>query len=64
MRIQIIGTGRMGAWLTEELCLEHEVCVYDADVSRMKYFIKVRRILQLSEARDFEPEPGEPKPEG
>jgi prephenate dehydrogenase len=56
MRVLILGTGRMGAWLTEELCLEHEVCVYDSDVSRMKYFIKVRRILELSEAADFDPE--------
>ena len=56
MRVLIIGTGRMGAWLTEELCLEHEVCVYDSDVSRMKYFIKVRRMLELSEAAEFDPE--------
>jgi prephenate dehydrogenase len=56
MRILIVGTGRMGAWLTEELCLDHEVCVYDSDPARMKYFIKVRRILDLSEAGDFDPE--------
>ena len=56
MRIQIIGTGRMGAWLTEELCLDHEVCVYDSDIARMKYFIKVRRILDLAEIEDFDPE--------
>ena len=56
MRIQIIGAGRMGAWLTEELCLDHEVCVYDADIARMKYFIKVRRMLELSEAADFDPQ--------
>jgi prephenate dehydrogenase len=56
MRILILGTGRMGAWLTEELCLDHEVCVYDADAARMKYFIKVRRMLEPSEARDFDPE--------
>jgi prephenate dehydrogenase len=56
MRILIIGTGRMGAWLTEELCLDHEVCVHDSDIARMKYFIKVRRILDLSEVEDFDPE--------
>jgi prephenate dehydrogenase len=56
MRILILGTGRMGAWLTEELCLDHEVCVHDSDITRMKYFIKVRRILELGEARDFDPE--------
>jgi prephenate dehydrogenase len=56
MRILILGTGRMGAWLTEELCLDHEVCVYDSDPVRMKYFIKVRRLLSLPEAGDFDPE--------
>jgi prephenate dehydrogenase len=56
MRILILGTGRMGAWLTEELCLDNEVCVYDSDPVRMKYFIKVRRMLALSEAKEFDPE--------
>jgi prephenate dehydrogenase len=51
-----MGTGRMGAWLTEELCLDHEVCVYDSDIARMKYFIKVRRMTELSEAKEFDPE--------
>ena len=56
MRVFIMGTGRMGAWLTEELCFEHEVCVHDSDPARMKYFIKVRRILDLAELRDFDPD--------
>ncbi len=56
MRILVIGTGRMGAWLTEELCFDHEVCVHDSDLARMKYFIKVRRIQSLEEAKDFDPE--------
>jgi prephenate dehydrogenase len=56
VRVLIVGTGSMGAWLTEELCLEHEVAVHDADVARMKYFIKVRRLLDLAEAEDFAPE--------
>ncbi|MBI5524810.1 MAG: prephenate dehydrogenase [Deltaproteobacteria bacterium] len=56
MRVFILGTGRMGAWLTEELCFEHEVCVHDVEPGRMKYFIKVRRILDLGEVKDFRPE--------
>jgi prephenate dehydrogenase len=56
MRIFILGTGRMGAWLTEELCMEHEVVVHDADPAKMKYFIKVGRILELSELEAFKPE--------
>jgi prephenate dehydrogenase len=56
VRVFIMGTGRMGAWLTEELCFEHEVCVHDSDPTRMKYFIKVRRALDLAEIRDFDPD--------
>jgi prephenate dehydrogenase len=46
----------MGAWLTEELCLDNEVVVHDSDPERMKYFIRVRRILDLSELDEFKPE--------
>jgi prephenate dehydrogenase len=56
MRIFILGAGRMGAWLTEELCWEHELMVHDADPRRMKYFIKVNRALELPEALAFKPE--------
>jgi prephenate dehydrogenase len=56
VRVFIMGTGRMGAWLTEELCFEHEVCVHDSDPTRMKYFIKVRRALDLAEIKDFDPD--------
>jgi prephenate dehydrogenase len=56
MRILIVGTGRMGAWLCEELCLDHEVAVYDSDPLKMKYFIKVARFLELVEAEAFDPE--------
>lgn len=56
MRVLILGTGRMGAWLTEELCLDHEVLVHDGDPRRMKYFIRVARAVELAEAADFRPE--------
>ncbi len=56
MRIFILGTGRMGAWLTEELCGEHELLVHDADPAKMKYFIRVSRALDISEVTDFRPE--------
>lgn len=56
MRIFILGTGRMGAWLTEELYLDHEVAVHDADPRRMKYFIQVKRIPDLDELEAFAPD--------
>jgi len=39
----------MGAWLTEELCWDHEVWVHDHDPLRMKYFMKVHRVMDLGE---------------
>lgn len=56
MKIVIMGAGRMGAWLTEELCWDHEVYVNDADPRKLKYFIKVHRILDLKELNSIEPE--------
>jgi len=56
MKIFILGTGRMGAWLSEELCWNHEVWVHDADPLKMKYFMKVNRILDLSELDAVKPE--------
>lgn len=56
MRIFIMGAGHMGAWLVEELCLEHEVAVYDVDRKKLKYFFNVKRFLELDEVRSFEPQ--------
>jgi prephenate dehydrogenase len=56
MRIFILGTGKMGAWLAEELCWNHEIWVHDSDLMKMKYFIKVNRILSLDELDAVKPE--------
>jgi prephenate dehydrogenase len=56
MRIFILGTGRMGAWLTEELRLSHELLVHDEDPARMKDLIRVARAVSLAEVADFRPE--------
>jgi len=56
MRILVLGAGHMGAWLVEELCLDHEVAVYDLDRRKLKYFFNVTRFLSPSEVEGFEPE--------
>jgi len=55
MKILILGAGHMGAWLVEELCLDHEVAVYDLDRRKLKYFFNVTRFLEPFEAKGFEP---------
>jgi len=56
MKILVLGAGHMGAWLVEELCLDHEVAVYDLDRRKLKYFFNVTRFLEPSEAEGFAPE--------
>jgi len=56
MKICILGAGKMGAWLTDALCLQHEVAVYDPDKNRLKYVFNTQRFTMLDEIREFEPE--------
>jgi prephenate dehydrogenase len=51
-----MGAGHMGAWLVEEFCLDHDVAVYDTDRRKLKYFFNVKRLLELAEVKEFEPE--------
>jgi prephenate dehydrogenase len=55
MKILVLGAGHMGAWLVEELCLDHEVAVYDLDRNRLKHFFHVSRFLDPSETEGFMP---------
>ncbi len=56
MRIFVLGAGRMGAWLAEALCLNHEVAVYDTDRRKLKNLSGVKRLLELSNVKAFQPE--------
>lgn len=56
MKICILGAGKMGTWLTDALCLQHEVAIYDPDKNRLKYVFNTQRLTQLEEIRQFGPE--------
>jgi len=56
MKIFIIGAGKMGCWLTEELCHDHELAVFDTDPRKMKFFINVQRYLNIEEVKSFNPD--------
>ncbi|MBW1771812.1 MAG: prephenate dehydrogenase [Deltaproteobacteria bacterium] len=56
MKILIMGAGRMGSWLVEALCLDHDVAVYDVDIKKLKYLFKSIRLSELDEIKDFMPE--------
>jgi len=56
MKIVILGAGHMGSWLVEELCLDHDVAVFDRDRERLKYLFNVVRFIRLDEVESFKPE--------
>jgi prephenate dehydrogenase len=56
MKIFVLGAGRMGAWLVEALCLDHEVAVFDRDPHKLQYFFRAQKLKVLAEVRAFAPE--------
>lgn len=56
MKIFVLGAGRMGSWLVEALCLDHDVAVFDRDPHKLQYFFRAHKISELAEIRDLAPE--------
>jgi len=56
MKICILGAGKMGTWLTDALCLDHEVAIFDRDMSKLRYIFNTQRLTQFEEITEFAPE--------
>jgi len=56
MRIVIIGIGKMGSWLVNELVTDHEVAVYDRNKDRASAIKGATPISDLSAIKKFTPE--------
>jgi len=56
MKICVLGAGKMGSWLTDALCMEHEVAIYDIEKERLRYVFNVQRLTTLEEIQAFAPE--------
>lgn len=56
MKILILGAGKMGTFLTDALCLQHEVALFDVDASRLRFVFNTQRMSKLEEIPAFEPE--------
>ena len=56
MKILIVGAGKMGIWLSDALCLEHEVAIFDQDLSKLKYVFNTQRLIKPEEITEFGPE--------
>lgn len=56
MKILILGAGKMGTFLTDCLCMKHEVALFDTDPNRLRFVFNTQRFTQLEEIKTFEPE--------
>jgi prephenate dehydrogenase len=56
MKILILGAGKMGTFLTDVLCIQHEVALFDTDAKRLRFVFNTLRMTELDEIRNFEPE--------
>lgn len=56
MKILILGAGKMGTFLTDVLCIQHEVALYDTDPRKLRFVFNTLRLTQLDEIKEFEPE--------
>ncbi len=56
MKILILGAGKMGTFLTDALCLKHEVALFDTDPKRLRFVFNTQRLTELSEIQAFKPE--------
>lgn len=51
-----MGAGKMGLFMSDALCMEHEVALYDTDPQRLRFGFKTLRFNELEEVRAFDPE--------
>lgn len=56
MKILILGAGKMGTFLTDVLCLQHEVALFDTDPKKLRFVFNTLRMTQYEEIQNFEPE--------
>lgn len=56
MKILILGAGKMGVFLTDVLCINHEVALFDTDPKKLRFVFNTLRMTQLEEVKEFEPE--------
>jgi len=56
VRILILGAGKMGMFLADTLCMNHDVAVYARRAESLRYCLNVRRFLSMEEIREFDPE--------
>lgn len=56
MKILILGAGKMGTFLTDVMCLQHEVALFDKDPKRLRFVFNTQRMTRYEEIAEFKPD--------
>ena len=56
MKIVIMGAGKMGTFMTDVLCMQHEVALFDKKPERLRFVFNTQRMTSLDEVKAFAPE--------
>lgn len=56
MKILILGAGKMGTFLTDVLCTQHEVAIFDTNPKNLRFVFNTYRMTTYEEIKAFEPE--------
>jgi prephenate dehydrogenase len=56
MKILILGAGKMGTFITDVLCFQHEVALFDTDPKRLRFVFNTVRMTRYEEIQEFQPE--------
>jgi prephenate dehydrogenase len=51
-----MGAGKMGLFMSDALCMDHTVALYDTNADRLRFGFKTARFSSLDEVREFDPE--------
>jgi len=56
MKILVLGAGKMGTFITDVLCINHEVALFDTNPKRLRFVFNTLRMTTFEEVQEFEPE--------
>ncbi len=56
MKILVLGAGKMGTWITDCLCFDHEVAIFDTNPKKLRFVFNTIRMTDPEEIREFKPE--------
>ena len=56
MKILILGAGKMGTFMTDVLCMQHEVALFDVNPKNLRFVFNTYRMTKYEEIQEFEPE--------